>query len=261
MDLHGWSGLTQQQGDDTAARQDGLAANHGLLPKQLPGKARPVQHPDMKTLVLCAVACWLLIIDVSAVRAELIFVGTWNHGGEVSYQFVDSQTARPLAGRIGSTMREYTLLSHDADTDELRLAKDGEELVLRRHQPAWDAEFAARMSEIEARQNQGAISREEADAERRAAGGSLVIVIGAVSAPGPYWFQRPCTLGEALIGARGFTRLALPKRIKVTRRDPQTGENQTFQVDMEKLDEQGNRPGMTFPLLPDDVVYVPEIVC
>ena len=48
-------------------------------------------------------------------------------------------------------------------------------------------------------------------------------------------------------------------KIKVSRFDLETGVKQMYIVDTKARDASGACPGLTFPLMTDDVIFVPEV--
>jgi polysaccharide export outer membrane protein len=79
-----------------------------------------------------------------------------------------------------------------------------------------------------------------------------VIVSGAVARPGRYALRGETTVSMAVSSAGGLTRLGR-RRVKVSRRDPATGEVRSLPADLEAI-EKGREPDLT--LRPDDHVEV-----
>ena len=82
--------------------------------------------------------------------------------------------------------------------------------------------------------------------------GRYVTLAGEVVHPGRYTLEGETTLSAILSSAGGFTRLA-SRRVKVSRRDPTSGQVQVIQPDLEAI-EKGRDPDLV--LLPDDRIEV-----
>ncbi|MEM9460380.1 MAG: polysaccharide biosynthesis/export family protein [Myxococcota bacterium] len=80
-----------------------------------------------------------------------------------------------------------------------------------------------------------------------------VSVLGQVNAPGSYPFKERLTLVQAISLAGGMNPLAHTKRIKLIRETD--GGRQTYEIDVRKILESKRED---LPLLPGDVIFVPE---
>lgn len=80
-----------------------------------------------------------------------------------------------------------------------------------------------------------------------------VSVLGQVNEPGSYPFKERLTLVQAISLAGGMNPLAHTKRVKLIRETD--GGRQTYEVDVRKILESKRED---LPLLPGDVVFVPE---
>jgi polysaccharide export outer membrane protein len=81
-------------------------------------------------------------------------------------------------------------------------------------------------------------------------------VQGEVSHPGVFSPDSFLRVSDALAMAGGLTRFAKRSEIKLTRRDPKTGELRYVPLDYEAL-ASGNRPEMNIMVLPGDAIWVP----
>jgi polysaccharide export outer membrane protein len=86
-----------------------------------------------------------------------------------------------------------------------------------------------------------------------------VNVLGSVNTPGsvPFPSEQGMTLLDAIARAGGFNRLADRKRIKLTRTTPE-GKTENYIINADDI-IQGSTE-QTWPLLKDDVIFVPERV-
>ncbi len=85
-----------------------------------------------------------------------------------------------------------------------------------------------------------------------AAATRYVTVTGEVVRPGRYPLEGEMTVSAVLSSAGGLTRLG-NRRVRVSRRDPASGQVQVLQVDLEAIDK-GRQPDLV--LLPDDRIEV-----
>ncbi len=87
-----------------------------------------------------------------------------------------------------------------------------------------------------------------------------IYLVGAIAAPGPQDIasDEKLTLSKAILRAGGFTTFANQKKVKVTRTTG-TGndDKKTFIVDVSRVLEDGQTQD-DLPLLPGDLVFVPE---
>jgi polysaccharide export outer membrane protein len=81
-------------------------------------------------------------------------------------------------------------------------------------------------------------------------------VQGEVSHPGVFSPDSFLTVSDALAMAGGLTRFAKRSEIKLTRRDPKTGEVRYIPLDYESL-ASGKRQDMNIFVLPGDAIWVP----
>jgi polysaccharide export outer membrane protein len=87
-----------------------------------------------------------------------------------------------------------------------------------------------------------------------------IYLVGAIRAPGPQDISsdEALTLSKAILRSGGFTDFANEKKVKVTRAaGPGATDKRTFIVDVSKILEKGETEG-DLPLLPGDLIYVPE---
>lgn len=82
-----------------------------------------------------------------------------------------------------------------------------------------------------------------------------VHVLGQVTKPGTFGYDAGMTIIQAITNAGGFTRLASPNNVRVTRE--QKGAEKNFVVRVGDIRE-GTR--QNFLLLPGDIIYVPQSV-
>ncbi|WP_428261935.1 polysaccharide biosynthesis/export family protein [Haliangium sp.] len=82
------------------------------------------------------------------------------------------------------------------------------------------------------------------------------MVSGEVGAPNVYTSAYYVTVAEAIALAGGFSRFAKRDRIRLMRRDRETGEVRNIPIDY-NLIESGARPEMNLVILSDDSLYVP----
>lgn len=83
--------------------------------------------------------------------------------------------------------------------------------------------------------------------------GKRVYLFGEVQKPGVYQLAEGKTLMQLVIEAEGFTRKAAKNRVYILRK----GEEERIRVD---VDEIMKNPDQDIPLVPGDVVYVPESI-
>ncbi len=62
---------------------------------------------------------------------------------------------------------------------------------------------------------------------------------------------------EAVSAAGGFNRIAKADSVRISRKDPSTGEEKIYIVDVESMIEGKNKDGVFF-VLPGDIVFIPE---
>lgn len=86
-----------------------------------------------------------------------------------------------------------------------------------------------------------------------------IYVVGPVRAPGPQDIpsDEVFTLSKAILRAGGFGDFADTRNVRVTRKAPQGGGENTFTVDVGQILEKG-RTDKDMPLEPGDFIYVPE---
>ncbi len=87
-----------------------------------------------------------------------------------------------------------------------------------------------------------------------------IYLVGAIGAPGPQDIasDEKLTLSKAILRAGGFTSFANEKKVKVTRSTgPGDEGKKTFIVDVSRILE-GGQTQDDLPLLPGDLVFVPE---
>ena len=86
-----------------------------------------------------------------------------------------------------------------------------------------------------------------------------VNVLGSVNGQGQVQFppEQGLTLLDAISKAGGFSRLADRKRVKLTRTSPD-GKKETLIINADDI--AGGATTETWPLIPDDVIFVPERV-
>ena len=84
-----------------------------------------------------------------------------------------------------------------------------------------------------------------------------VNVLGSVTTPGavPFPDEQGLTLLDAIARVGGFTRLADRKHVKLTR-TAADGKTTNYVINVDDIIEGSSKE--TWPLLPDDVIYVPE---
>lgn len=89
-----------------------------------------------------------------------------------------------------------------------------------------------------------------------------VTVLGQVGKQGKILFPADTTslsVVEAIADAGGLSRIAKGDAVRVTRRD-ETGADQTFTINVDKMVEGRGAAGEVFFLQPGDIVFVPERV-
>ena len=84
---------------------------------------------------------------------------------------------------------------------------------------------------------------------------SMVHLFGEVSAPGPYRLTHQDTLMELISKAGGFTPVAKKSKVKVIRQAD--GKEEIIMVDTTEITGEG-KIAKDIPLMPDDIIIVPE---
>ncbi len=88
--------------------------------------------------------------------------------------------------------------------------------------------------------------------------GGEIFVLGAVLAPGAYPIQREgLTVSRAILAAGGFARFAQDNRVKVVRTDLESGEKETFTINVKSILEDGNR-SLDMNVREGDIIQVDE---
>jgi len=88
-------------------------------------------------------------------------------------------------------------------------------------------------------------------------GNKTVYVLGQVKKPASIEIppEKPLTVLEAVTSVGGFTDVAATSKVRVLRME--NGEQKAIDVDVTQITKQGNK-AMDIPLLPGDVVFVPQ---
>lgn len=87
-----------------------------------------------------------------------------------------------------------------------------------------------------------------------------VSVLGQISKQGKIEFPPETTalsIIEVVSAAGGFNRIAKSDSVRVTRKKPDTGEEQVFVINVESMIAGGNKDG-AFLVHPGDIIFVPE---
>jgi protein involved in polysaccharide export with SLBB domain len=90
--------------------------------------------------------------------------------------------------------------------------------------------------------------------------GGEVFVLGAVNAPGAYPITRDdLTVSRAILGAGGFARFAQDTKVNLVRSNLETGEKQSFTINVKSILEDGNR-SLDMEIQAGDIIQVDEKV-
>lgn len=91
------------------------------------------------------------------------------------------------------------------------------------------------------------------------------VVLGQVRSPGRKQFppeRASVSIVDVISDAGGFTGVARGDSVRVTRVDPESGEEETFSVNVERIisgrGQNGSRDGPGFDIVPGDIIFVPE---
>jgi len=87
-----------------------------------------------------------------------------------------------------------------------------------------------------------------------------ITVLGQISKQGKIELPPETTqlnLIEAISAAGGFTRIAKADSVRITRKDPATGEEKVYIIDVESMIA-GRSKEKAFYVLPEDIIFIPE---
>ena len=83
-----------------------------------------------------------------------------------------------------------------------------------------------------------------------------IFILGEVSAPGAYSYEKKMTIMKALINAHGFTQFASPGSVKIIREFPD-GTKKIIHINVNKIEDE-KRVHKKEYLKPGDMIYVPQ---
>ncbi len=83
-----------------------------------------------------------------------------------------------------------------------------------------------------------------------------VFLLGEVSAPGAYYYEKKMTIMKAIINAHGFTQFASPGSVKIVRESPD-GTKKIIHIDVNKIENEKRAHKKEY-LQPGDMIYVPQ---
>ena len=83
-----------------------------------------------------------------------------------------------------------------------------------------------------------------------------IFILGEISAPGAYYYEKKMTVMKALINAHGFTQFASPGSVKIVREFPD-GTKKIIHIDVNKIENE-KRVHKKEYLKPGDMIFVPQ---
>lgn len=215
----------------------------------------------MKSLLRLGSLLLSFVVMCLSARAEIELAGIITDDQGILFSLMDGESGRRSGWlTIGQSFEGAKLDVYDVKSRRLILRQGDRRLELRLRESAPVESLSDALLRIERLEASGAITTDQADAARRAAGAMPINILGVVGVPGRTWSRGNGTLAEFIAAAGGMERTAHRSRVKVTRTDRDTGEKTMYQVDLSDREGEAEKRGGDFVLREGDVVFVPEVI-